>query len=162
MIYRYRATIPGNKIFMREYEVKAFTSLYSFSVYLINDLGFAPDQLVVFRALDKNGKVKKEYGLFDLGDGTMDSITIEQLVKQGLGTLEYVYDMFKDRALLLEMLSTEELFPKRAYPRLIAEKGKNPDQFSDNYDDFEQMLDTTEPESLLDADDLIHESEEPK
>ena len=61
---------------MREYEVKGSTSLYSYSVYLINDLGFAPDQLVVFRALDKNGKVKKEYGLFDLGDGTMDSITI--------------------------------------------------------------------------------------
>ena len=157
MIYSYRATIPGNKIFMREYEVKGSTSLYSYSVYLINDLGFAPDQLVVFRALDKNGKVKKEYGLFDLGDGTMDSITIEQLVSQGLGSLEYVYDMFKDRALSLEVLSTGELFPKRSYPRLIAEKGKNPDQFSDNYDDFEQMLDTAEPESIIDDSDLLPE-----
>ncbi len=145
---------------MREYEVKGSSSLYSFSIYLINDLGFAPDQLVVFRALDKNGKVKKEFGLFDLGDGTMDSVTIEKLVNQGLGTLEYVYDMFKDRTLLLEVLSKEEMFPKRSYPRLIAEKGKNPDQFSDNYDDFEQMLDTTEPESLLDVEDHLHEAKE--
>lgn len=145
---------------MREYEVKGSSSLYSFSIYLINDLGFAPDQLVVFRALDKNGKVKKEFGLFDLGDGTMDSVTIEKLVNQGFGTLEYVYDMFKDRTLLLEVLSKEEMFPKRSYPRLIAEKGKNPDQFSDNYDDFEQMLDTTEPESLLDVEDHLHEAKE--
>ena len=161
MIYRYRATIPGNKIFMREYEVKGLSSLYSYSSYLINDLGFAPDQLVVFRALDKKGKVKKEYGLFDLGDGTMDSVTIDELINQGLGTFEYVYDMFKDRSLLLELLSKEELFPKRSYPRLIAEKGKNPDQFSDNYDDFEQMLDTVEPESSLDATEHLHESMEP-
>ncbi|MFA6770263.1 MAG: hypothetical protein WCR71_03730 [Bacteroidales bacterium] len=160
MVYRYKVTIPGNKIFMREYEVKASTSLYSYSIYLVNDLGFAPDQLVVFRALDKKGKVKKEYGLFDLGDGTMDSVTIEELVKQGLGTLEYVYDMFKDRALLLEVLSREELLLKKSYPRLIAEKGKNPDQFSDNYDDFEQMLDTSEVESLLDAGEHLYESEE--
>lgn len=124
MVYRYKVTIPGNKIFMREYEVKASTSLYSYSIYLVNDLGFAPDQLVVFRALDKKGKVKKEYGLFDLGDGTMDSVTIEELVKQGLGTLEYVYDMFKDRALLLEVLSREELLLKKSYPRLIAKKVK--------------------------------------
>ncbi len=161
MVYRYRATIAGNKIFMREYEVKAASSLYAYSSYLTNDLGFAPDQLVIFRALDKNGKVKKEYGLFDLGDGTMDSVTIEQLVEQGLGNLEYVYDMYKDRALVLEVLSKEELFPKRSYPRLIAEKGKNPDQFSDNYDDFEQMLDTSETDSLLDASEHLHESSEP-
>lgn len=142
---------------MREYEVKGSTSLYSYSIYLINDLGFAPDQMVVFRALDKKGKVKKEYGLFDLGDGTMDSITIEQLVNMGLGSLEYVYDMFKDRALFLEIQSTGEILPKRSYPRLIAEKGKNPDQFSDNYDDFEQMLDSAEPDSLVDSDDLLQE-----
>lgn len=144
MVYRLRATITGNKIFMREYEVRVISSLYSLNLYLQNDLGFAPDQMVMFRALDKNGKVKKEFGLFDLGDGAMDSVSLLQLSSGGFTVIEYVYDMFKNRAITLEILSEEEELARRSYPRLVAEKGKNPDQFSDNYDDFEHMIDTGE------------------
>ena len=144
MVYRLRATITGNKIFMREYEVRAASSLYSLNLYLQNDLGFAPDQMVMFRALDKNGKVKKEFGLFDLGDGTMDSVTLLNLSKEGFERIEYVYDMFKGQALTIEKISEEEELARRSYPRLVAEKGKNPDQFSDNYDDFELIVDTGE------------------
>lgn len=131
---------------MREYEVKASTTLYSFSNYLTYDLGFAPDQLVLFRALNEKGEVEKVYALFDLGDGTMDSITLKELKNSSLSTLEYIYDKFRDRALLLQFISIEELVVKRSYPRLIAERGGNPDQFSDNYDDFEQLIDSSEAE----------------
>lgn len=144
MVYRLRATITGNKIFMREYEVRASSSLYALNLYLQNDLGFAPDQMVMFRALDKNGKVKKEFGLFDLGDGTMDSVTLLMIMSDGFEIIEYVYDMFKGRAIRLEMISQEEELARRSYPRLVAEKGKNPDQFSDNYDDFELIIDSAE------------------
>jgi hypothetical protein len=47
MLYRYKASITGNKIFMREYEALSDTSLYAFHLFLQNDLGFAPDQLVL-------------------------------------------------------------------------------------------------------------------
>lgn len=145
MIYRYKATIPGNKIFMREYEVKDNSSLYAFNTFLINDLGFSPDQMVMFRALLK-GKVKKEFGLFDFGDGAMDSVFLRELIEEKLTVLQYVYDMYKDRFMTLEFISNEEELPKRSYPRLVAEKGKNPDQFSDSYDDFEHMLDVSDPD----------------
>ncbi len=48
--------------------------------------------------------------------------------------------------MILEFISNEEELPKRSYPRLVAEKGKNPDQFSDSYDDFEHMLDVSDPD----------------
>ncbi len=146
MVYRCRATIAGNKIFMREYEVKESMSLYAFNLYLQNDLGFAPDQMVLFRVLDNTGKVKREYGLFDLGDGPMDSVSLGVIDNEGFVTLEYVYDMFKERSITLEIVSREEALARRSYPRLVAERGKNPDQFSDNYDDFEQIIDTGEAE----------------
>ncbi|MPM84349.1 hypothetical protein SDC9_131420 [bioreactor metagenome] len=149
MVYRYKATIPGNKIFMREYEMRDSASLYSCHTFLLNDLGFSPDQMVLFRALDKKGKVKKEFGLFDLGDGTMDSVSLLMLDRWGLSTLEYVYDMFKDRSLRLDLISTEEELPKRSYPRLVGERGKNPDQLSDNYDDFEQMLESSDSDTIF-------------
>ncbi|MDO9680278.1 MAG: hypothetical protein Q8S23_03505 [Bacteroidales bacterium] len=157
MVYRLRATITGNKIFMREYEVRAASSLYSLNLYLQNDLGFAPDQMVMFRALDKNGKVKKEFGLFDLGDGTMDSVTLLKLSNEGFERIEYVYDMFKGQALTLEKISEEEELARRSYPRLVAEKGKNPDQFSDNYDDFELIIDTGE--LSVSDDEIVSEDE---
>lgn len=132
---------------MREYEVRENYSLYSLHLYLVNDLGFAPDQMALFRALDSKGKVKKEYGLFDLGDGSMDSVILSNIINEGYTSLEYVFDMFKERVLLLQQTSIQEELPKRSYPRLIAERGKNPDQFSDNYDDFEQLLEPGENET---------------
>ncbi len=160
MVYRYKASIPGNKIFMREYEVKGSSSLYNFHLYLQNDLGFAPDQIVLFRALDKSGKVKREYGLFNLGDGSMDSITLDKVYKEALPVLEYVYDMFKERSLHLEFLSTEEELARRAYPRLVAERGKNPDQFSDNYDDFEHMIEPADTDLIISDSEFVKEGEE--
>ncbi len=153
MVFRFKASIEGNKIFMREYEIKGITSLYALHLYLQNDLGFAPDQMVLFRVANKKGKKSKEYGLFNFGDGAMDSIKIETLYNQGHTTLEYVYDMFKNRSLKLEILSIEELIHKKSYPRLIAERGKNPDQFSDDYDDFEHMIEPSDNEDLYAIDD---------
>jgi hypothetical protein len=141
MVYRFKASIAGNKIFMREYEIKGSTSLYFLHLFLQNDLCFAPDQM------NSEGKVKSEYGLFDLGDGAMDSISVEKVVNKGEIKLQYVYDIYKDKAIDLEFLSTEEESLKRSYPRLVAERGKNPDQFSDNYDDFEQMIEMGDSDS---------------
>jgi len=143
---------------MREYEVKGSITLYSLHLYLQNDLGFAPDQMVLFRALNSKGKVKKEFGLFNLGDGAMDSVSIESIYNEGYSLLEYVYDIFKVRSLQLEILSTEEESAKRAYPRLVAERGKNPDQFSDNYDDFEYMIEPSEDEELYISEDNAPDS----
>ncbi len=159
MVYRFKASIPGNKIFMREYEVKGSSSLYALHLYLQNDLGFAPDQIVMFRAIDSKGKVRKEYGLFNLGDGSMDSVTLEKFYSDGFKVLEYVYDMFKDRSLHLEVIATDEELARRAYPRLVAERGKNPDQFSDNYDDFEHMIEPSEGEQLIGDEEFNNEPE---
>ena len=40
MILRYKATIPGNRTFMREYDVDSGMSLYKFREYMARELGF--------------------------------------------------------------------------------------------------------------------------
>lgn len=155
MVYRFRATIPGNKIFVREYEVKGNSSLYSFHLFLQNDLSFAPDQMVMFRGTNNVGKIKSEYGLFDMGDGTLDSVKVEDVVRKGENSLFYVYDLFKDRSILLEFQAEEEESPRRSYPRLVMERGKNPDQFSDNYDDFDNLaVEMGDNDSMFSNDEL--------
>ena len=104
MIYKYKASIPGSKVFMREYEIKGETSLYKLNDFLINDLEFSPDQMVVFRGLDNAGKIKSEYGLFDMGDGSMDMVTVEKTVKKGEVNLLYVCDLRKDRVIRFTLM----------------------------------------------------------
>lgn len=143
MICRFKASLPNSKVFMREYEVKSSMTLYSLHEYLLNDLSFSPDQMVMFRGRNAAGKIVSEYGLFDMGDGAMDQITLDDLLEKKELSLEYAFDLFKDRFLVLDYIGEAEYFPRASYPRLVAEKGRNPDQFirgNDDYDAYETAL----------------------
>ncbi|MDR3133052.1 MAG: hypothetical protein LBU42_03390 [Prevotellaceae bacterium] len=131
MIYRFTATVDALKGFMRQYELRGSDTLYDFHEHIVNDLNFAPDQMVLFRVEDAKGKPLKEYGLFDLGDGSMDEIPIEQLIKRQEKTLLYVFDVHDNRALRLSFAGTDEALPRKSYPRTSDEKGVPPPQFLD-------------------------------
>ena len=79
MVYQFRATIPESKIFFRVYEIKGEMSLFKFNNFLVDDLGFSPDQMVMFEGWDAEGALCGEYGLFDLGDGAMDTVTFDSV-----------------------------------------------------------------------------------
>jgi hypothetical protein len=158
MIYKYKASIPGSKVFMREYEVKGETSLYKLHDFLQNDFDFSPDQMVAFRGYDEKGKFRSEYGLFDMGDGSMDMVSVEKTVAKGETTLSYVFDMRKDRVINLALIGESEPAPRASYPRLVAEKGRNPEQFADKYDDLDQY---SEPMEERDDDSLFLDDELP-
>ena len=135
MIYRLRATIPSSKVFVREYEVPAKISLFDFNKFIINDLCFSSDQIVVYRALDETGAMTAVYGLFDLGYGSMDKVTFEQLAQKGQNVLQFCYDMHNNSCIVITILSEEPEDPRSHYPQTVLEKGHNPDQFSAKYED---------------------------
>lgn len=156
-ILKYKASIPGSKIFMREYEVREDMTLYDLHEYLVDDLDFAPDQMVIFRGLDAAGNIKSEYGLFDMGDGSMDSVTLSYALKKGEETIQYVFDIRKDRFIILTFIGTSEEHPRAHYPRLTAEKGRNPDQFAKGYEDLDQFAefsDESTDDSVIEEDEL--------
>ncbi len=158
MVYKYKASIPGSKVFMREYEVKGETSLYKLHDFLQNDLDFSPDQMVAFRGYDNKGKFMSEYGLFDMGDGSMDMVTVEKTVSKGEVTISYVFDIRKDRVINLTLMGEVPVSPRTSYPRLVAEKGRNPEQFADKYDDLDQY---SEPMAEREDDSLFLDDELP-
>ena len=49
MIFRFKATFDSLKGFMRTYELRGTNSLYDFHEHIVNDLNFAPDQVVIDR-----------------------------------------------------------------------------------------------------------------
>lgn len=140
MIYRFKATIASLKNFIRVYEVKSSQTLYDLHEHIQNDLGYAPDQMIEFRTLDKKGKRQHEYGLFDMGDGSIDTVSMKMLHQHDELTLLYVFDIRNDRALRLDFMEEDEEIPRKVYPLTSQEKGAAPDQFSSRITDDDDEL----------------------
>ena len=129
MVYQFRATIPESKVFYRVYEIKGDMTLFRFNAFITDNLGFSPDQMVMFEGYDEKGALCSEYGLFDMGDGAMDTITFEKVLERGETELHYVFDLRNDRYIRLVFEGETSYLPMRADPALVEEKGQNPDQF---------------------------------
>ena len=99
MVFKYRVSLPGIKGFARVYEVKANTTLYSFHKQMRADMDFPQDQLVLFKAMDQNGAVVARYGIFNLGAGTIDSVTMEQTVKAGAVSFSFLFHRVPQKCL---------------------------------------------------------------
>ena len=127
MIFRYRVSLPGIKGFARVYEVKAGTTLYSFHKQMRADMDFPQDQLVLFKALDKNGAVIARYGIFDLGAGTIDTV--------------YFYDTTNVKSVTLTLEGGAEPRAGAVYPLLVEAKGPNPVEFENGYVAYEDLPD---------------------
>lgn len=173
MILKFKATIQESKLFLREYEVKGDMNLFKFNNFILNDLGFSPDQMVVFEGYDAQGVMCGEYGLFDMGDGSMDKVTFEQLIAKGQTEIHYVFDLRNDRFIKLDFDGESPFSAMRSYPFLLEEKGQSPDQFKkmveevipvakpigDDFDDDEDDEDFDDEEDD-DTEEIYDEDEE--
>ena len=162
MIYKLRATIPSSKVFVREYEVPARMSLFDFNKFIIGDLCFSTDQIVVYRAVDESGAMTAVYGLFDIGYGSMDKVTFEQLAGKGQNVLHFCYDMHTGSCIVLTIVGEEPEDPRSHYPQTTLEKGHNPDQFSARYEDPQVYIPRANGAAAVDDDDDDEDEEDEK
>ena len=161
MIFRYRVSLPGIKGFARVYEVKAGTTLYSFHKQMRADMDSPQDQLVLFKAMDKNGAVAARYGIFDLGAGTIDSVTIDRTVKDGITSFVYFYDTTNVKSVIVTLEGEAEPRPGAVYPLLVETKGPNPVDFENGYVAYEDLPDDKKkPMSVSDDDDDFDDDED--
>lgn len=160
MIYKLRATIPSSKVFVREYEVPARMSLFDFNKFIIGDLCFSTDQIVVYRALDEKGAMTAVYGLFDLGYGSMDKVSFSQLAEKGQNVLQFCYDMHNNSCIVITILGEEPEDPRSHYPQTTLEKGHNPDQFSAKYEDPQVYIPRSSGSTAVDEDEDEDEEDE--
>ena len=135
MVYQFRATIPESKVFYRVYEIKGDMTLFRFNSFIIDNLGFSPDQMVLFEGYDAAGELCGEYGLLDMGDGAMDTVTFDKVVARGETELHYLFDLRNGRYIRLVLEGEAPFSALRVYPALVEEKGQNPDQFRVRYEE---------------------------
>ena len=122
MVYQFRVTLTGIKGFYRVYRMGGERTLYEFHKQMRADMEFPQDQLIMFKALDVEGGVVARYGLFDLGAGTVDNITIDETVKKGVTSFVYFYDVPNKKSVNITL--------------------ENPIEFENGYVAFEDLPDS--------------------
>jgi hypothetical protein len=160
MICAYKATITKSKVFFREYHLESDMTLYHLHEFLCGDLEYSLDQMVYFEALDKKGNPVKRYGLFDFGDGSMDTVTLQSTIDNQELVLRYVYNVPMNLSFILTFVSEQEFNRKLSYPCLVNEKGRIPDQFSAQYEDFEEYSDYGRSSFVGSDDDQEYDDDE--
>lgn len=169
MILQYRATIPNSKSFFRDFEFKGTSSLYKVMEFVQGQMAFVPDMMILFQGIDETGKAVREYGLFDMGDGSIDNVTVGETAERGDVILRFVYNLSKNLYIDLSLVGETEADPRADYPRATAEKGHAPLQFSATYveDDYENRphgiphpVEGDEADDVDDEDDEKEEEEE--
>ena len=137
MAYKYRVTLSGIKGFYRVYRMSATRTLYAFHKQMRADMEFPADQLILFKGLDAEGNVVARYGLFDLGDGAADQVSMAQTLQKGIVSFVYFYDVTNRKSV---NVSFEEETPEKAdAPVLIDSKGPDPIDFENGYVAFEDL-----------------------
>ncbi len=139
MVLRLRVTLSGIKGFYRVYNVSSSTSLYTLHKQMRADMEFPQDQLIMFKALDQAGSVKGRYGLFDLGSGTVDNVTVGELVTDGVVSIVYFYDVTNKKSVNIAVEGEAEGAKLPAYPVIVDSKGPNPVEFENGYVAFEDL-----------------------
>jgi len=140
MVFRFKVTLAGIKGFHRFYEMGGETSLYDFHKQMRSDMEFPQDQLIMFKAMDPDGAVIGRYGLFDLGSGTVDNVTIEQVIEAGVTNFLYFYDVPNRKSVIITFDGVEER--PSCKPVIVDVKGPNPIEFENGYVAFEDLPDS--------------------
>ena len=142
MNLRYKVTLGGIKGFYRVYTMNGDTTLYTFHKQMRADMEFPQDQLIMFKALDADGVVVARYGLFDLGSGTADNVTLSDTLSSGVASFVYFYDVTNRKSVIVTFLDEIDgpyVSPK--YPRITDSKGPNPIEFETGYVAYEDLPD---------------------
>ena len=117
----------------------------------------------MFETLSAAGKLSRRIGLFDFGDGSMDRITIDNTVSHEETVLRYIYNLTLNLCIELRLEGEQEFNRRLSYPVLVAEKGRNPDQFSAVYEDYEEFSDRHVSQSAApEEEDSFEEDELPE
>lgn len=155
MIYKFRVISNQQQLFLREYEIEGDSTFLEFHRFLQEDLDYDTNLMASFFLADEEWSKGLELTLLDMGSDenmgstaiTMESATIAQLIKEKRDRLLYVFDLFTDNSLFMELVSISEKDSDIEYPICSASVGEPPLQFFDgefnfDEDDFEEFEDS--------------------
>lgn len=146
MVYKFRVISNQQQLFLREYEIAGDSTFLQFHRFIQDDLDYDTNLMASFFLADEEWSKGLELTLLDMGMDenmgstaiTMESATIAQLIKETKDRLLYVFDLFTDNSLFMELVSISEKDSEMEYPICSASVGEPPLQFFDGEFNFDE------------------------
>ncbi len=167
MIFRFRMLSDENDYFIREYEVPYDMGLTDFNDFLCGDLRFDKGGITSFftsNALWEKGREFTSEDMCSPGscDGEapvpMADVLLGQIIRQNRDRLIFLFDVFGDRGLFLELTEAKKSEEGVEYPRVALSKADAPKQYDAGngmiFDDMMSEFDSFESYETDDSDDF--------
>lgn len=153
-----KITLPKIKGFLRLYKAAGPTTLYTVHNRLRADLEFPQDQLILFKALGADEAVVARWGLFDIGDGAVEQISLSAALEKGVTHFVYFYDVSNRKSVLIDIYEDDSPAPKADKLVLSETKGPVPQEFENGYVALEDL--PVEKQKLPSEDDFDLDDED--
>jgi len=150
MIFKFRILSPESDDFLLDVELSYDSTLLDFNNLLQKTLGYNPAEMTSFFKSDIDWEKLQEFTLFDMGvefdeddyeDFDDDEIPLTpiamgdallgKIITERFDRLVYVFDLFNERELYIELIETKEAEPGHEYPRVAELTAEPPKQFND-------------------------------
>ena len=145
--------------FVRCYEVPYDMSLLDFHEFICDDLGYDANHMASFYLSNANWEKIREFTLMDMGHDDMDEfspvpmeeVILGQIIRNKRDRLIYLFDMFGDRSLFLELQEAKEQAPDTTYPCVTLSEGEAPEQFDVQTGRFDMLENGSEDSIFAEA-----------
>jgi hypothetical protein len=133
-VFKFRLLSHEIKDFVRDVEIKAGQTFFDFHMAIQDDLNFDSSQIASFFLTNQLWEKEKEFILFDLSDVpntnmiAMDRARLRDYIKDPKQRLIYIFDVFNERGLFIELVETLEEDRYSNYPAVVFSKGQSPQQ----------------------------------
>lgn len=145
MVFKFRLLNDEVEDFQMDIEVPYDMNLLELHNFIRKQLGYNPCEIASFFTSDSEWEKLREFTLIDMGfEGDfedeedemlppmpMEKVTVANVMRQKFDRMIYVFDMFAERQLFMELLESKLSQDGVEYPRVVSLQGKVPAQFKD-------------------------------
>ncbi len=134
MVYKFRLISDEVKDFVRDIEILSEQTFYDLHSGLVEDFHYDKSQLASFFITNRDWEKLQEFTLFDTSeDGKrhtllMDRSVLRDYVAEPRQRMLYVFDIFNERLMFLELVDTVQAEEPGVYPRVAFSRGHPPRQ----------------------------------
>lgn len=136
MVFKFRLISNEQDEFVRDFEILDNQTFFDFHMAIQENLRFDRTQIASFIICNQDWEKIREITLFELMDEeeeqgemlVMDSSRLKDQVSGVHDKLLYVFDVFNERILFIELVDTSIPNPAGRYPKCTYENGHPPQQ----------------------------------